>query len=118
MKEQKKYYIYGIATIFAILIISLTIYNTRTIKYEGKINCDTGIIGLIYDGYWDNQPYKDNITISAECNERGCINTQIEITKYHRELLSKTIKLDKIQNINCNMDFKGEIPLNILYNLY
>ena len=58
-----------------LIIASINSYLTKTIAYEGEMSCNSGLIDIGFNSVWDNQPYKDNITISTKCNENGCHKT-------------------------------------------
>ena len=90
------------------------VYELKLIPYEGEMTCNTGLIDIDFNSVWDNQPYKDNITISTECDQMGCINRKVIVTKYHREPLAQSFNFNKIDGLTCNIKFKGEMPLLII----
>ena len=81
------------------------------------MTCNTGLIDVDFNSAWDNQPYKDNITLSTKFKQNGCIDRELKVTKYHTEFLPQTFSFDKIVGLTCHIKFKGEMPLKTILGL-
>ena len=102
-----------LVTIFGFILI-FQLINSQKYNMEMEGSCDSGNIGVDFESKWENQPYKDNITISQRCDSFKCINRDITITRYHEEWLPDHFNINGIEGINCNFKVKGEVPLFII----
>ena len=108
MKSDIGLYIF-LSSIVVVVVI-LMVSSDKPTPFESEINCNTGFVGIDFKSKWDNQPYKDNITINQFCNsETGCVNEERTITKYHQEWLPERFDLENIKGLNCKMVMKGSI---------
>lgn len=99
--EEKKGFIGEIITIgiFVCLFIILIGFYTQQIKIKGKLTCNSGFVGLDLESYNTIQ----NKTCEFDRN----------YTCFKEDMQIKHFKIKNIENLNCNMEYEGDIPSGI-----
>lgn len=83
----------------------------KPIPYEFEANCNTGFIGVDFEGNFENEPYPQERQLSYSWSpETGGVANNINLTKHDIEFLPKSFNLKNIDGMNCRIKVKGEIP--------
>lgn len=111
--DEEKWFIgrvWIIATLGIFILLSIIVfYNMQPVKFEVEGSCNTGFLGIDFEGNFYNEEYRQ---------KNDAFGDEYNFSKYNTEFLPQHFNLKNIKNLNCNYKIKGNLPKYIIEGDY